>query len=113
MKADAPTTPPGGYREVWRIAWPLIVSTGSFTLMQFVDRVFLANYSAVSIQAALPAGILSFTMICFFVAVAGYANTLVAQYHGANQPESCSRSASNPVPAPTSSAVAAGAWRRM
>ena len=83
---------PGGYREVFRVAWPLIVSTGSFTVMQFFDRIFLARYSATSIQAALPAGILSFTMICGFMAVAGYANTLVAQYHGAGQPDSCSRS---------------------
>lgn len=97
MKPELKESTPGGYREVWHIAWPLIVSTGSFTLMQFVDRVFLANYSSVSIQAALPAGILSFTMICFFMAVAGYANTLVAQYHGANQPESCSRSVAQAV----------------
>lgn len=82
---------PGGYREVLRVAWPLIISTGSFTLMQFIDRVFLARYSTVSIQAALPAGILSFTMICGFMAVAGYANTLVAQYHGAGRPEDCAR----------------------
>lgn len=96
MTSPQPITP-AGYREVWRVAWPLIVSTGSFTLMQFVDRVFLANYSATSIQAALPSGILSFTMICFFMAVAGYANTLVAQYHGAGQPESCSRSVAQAV----------------
>lgn len=83
---------PGGYRDVLSIAWPLIISTGSFTVMQFIDRVFLARYSSVSIQAALPAGILSFTMICGFMAIAGYANTLVAQYHGAGQPQACSRS---------------------
>lgn len=91
MNETRPDSEPGGYREVFRVAWPLIISTGSFTVMQFVDRVFLARYSAVSIQAALPAGILSFTMICGFMAIAGYANTLVAQYHGAGRPESCAR----------------------
>lgn len=83
---------PGGYRDVLAIAWPLIISTGSFTVMQFVDRIFLARYSPLSIQAALPAGILSFTMICGFMAIAGYANTLVAQYHGAGNPHACARS---------------------
>ncbi len=83
---------PGGYAEVLRVAWPLIVSTGSFTLMQFVDRVFLAWHSVTSIQAALPAGMLSFTLISGFMAVAGYANTFVAQYHGAQDPQGCSRS---------------------
>lgn len=88
---------PGGYAEVLRVAWPLIISMGSFTLMQFFDRVFLARYSSVAIQAALPAGILSFTMICFFLALAGYANTFVAQYHGAGDREGCSRATAQGV----------------
>lgn len=82
---------PGGYAEVIRVAWPLIVSMGSFTLMQFFDRVFLSWHSATAIQAALPAGILAFTMSCFFVALAGYVNTFVAQYHGAGDAYGCSR----------------------
>ncbi len=82
---------PGGYREVLRLAYPLIISTGSFSLMQFVDRVFLAQHSTVSIQAALPAGLLSFTMICMFMALAGYANTFVAQYHGRGDAAGCAR----------------------
>ena len=88
---------PGGFREVIQIAWPLVVSMGSFTLMQFVDRMFLAWHSPVSIQAALPAGILSFTFVCAFMALCGYANTFVAQYHGAGDPEGCSRSTAQAV----------------
>lgn len=84
---------PGGYREAIRIAWPLVISMGSFTIMQFFDRMFLAWYSPVAIQAALPAGILSFTMLCGFMALAGYANTFVAQYHGSGDPGGCSRAA--------------------
>lgn len=83
---------PGGYREVWRVAYPLIVSMASFTMMQFCDRMFLAWYSSAAIRAALPAGILSFTMICGFMALAGYANTFVAQYHGAQDKKGCSLS---------------------
>lgn len=82
---------PGGYREAIRIAWPLVLSMGSFTVMQFFDRMFLAWYSPVAIQAALPAGILCFTLICGFMALAGYANTFVAQFHGARNPRGCSR----------------------
>ena len=94
---DQPRHTPGGYREVIHIAWPLVVSMGSFTLMQFVDRMFLAWHSPISIQAALPAGILSFTFICTFMALCGYANTFVAQYHGAGDPEGCSRSTAQAV----------------
>lgn len=75
----------------------MVVSMGSFTLMQFVDRVFLAWHSPVSIQAALPAGILSFTFICTFMALCGYSNTFVAQYHGAEDPVGCSRSTAQAV----------------
>jgi multidrug resistance protein, MATE family len=56
---------------------------GAITLMQFTDRVFLANYSVDAISAALPAGIASFTFISFFMGVANYTNAFVAQYSGA------------------------------
>jgi len=65
------------------ISLPLVASMGSITLMQFTDRIFLANYSVVSIAAALPAGIASFTFISFFMGVANYTNAFVAQYSGA------------------------------
>ncbi len=81
----------GNYREVARVALPLIVGMGVFTVMQFCDRLFLARHSGIAIQAALPAGILSFTFICGFQALAGYAGTFVAQYHGAGRPEGCVR----------------------
>lgn len=93
----APVINPGGYRETLRMAYPLIISTGSFSVMQFADRVFLARHSAVSIQAALPAGLLSFTMVCTFMAMAGYANTFVAQYFGSGDSRGCSRSTAQGV----------------
>jgi MATE family, multidrug efflux pump len=86
-----PPSRPGGYREVWRIAAPIIVTMASFTLMQFFDRVFLARHGSVSLRAALPAGIMAFTLTSFFQMLAGYAGTFVAQYHGANRKKDCGR----------------------
>ncbi len=77
----------GGYEEVLKIAIPMILSMGSWSLMHFVDRMFLAWYSRDALAAALPAGILSYTLGTFFLGTAGYVNTFVAQYMGANQPE--------------------------
>ncbi len=74
---------PNGYRDVLHISLPLVASMGSITLMQFTDRMFLANHSVDAIAAALPGGIASFTTISFFMGVAGYTNTFVAQYTGA------------------------------
>ena len=66
---------PGGVREVWRVATPIIISMMSFTLMQFVDRIFLAHHSSVALRAALPAGTLSFTLTSFFQGLAGFSGT--------------------------------------
>jgi len=76
-----------GYKDVLAISLPLIASMGSITLMEFTDRVFLANYSLDAISAALPAGISSFLFISFFMGVGNYTNAFVAQYIGAGAPE--------------------------
>lgn len=88
QRAAAPARP-GGYREMLAVAVPLIISMGTFTVMQFCDRVFLARYSSAAIQAAVPAGVLSFTFLCIFQSLAGYAGTYVAQYHGAGDSRGC------------------------
>ncbi|MFZ0448143.1 MAG: MATE family efflux transporter [Desulfatiglandaceae bacterium] len=74
---------PNGYRSVLAISLPMVATMGSITLMQFTDRVFLANYSVDAISAALPAGIAAFTCLSFFMGVANYTNAFVAQYTGA------------------------------
>lgn len=73
------------------IAYPLVLSTAGLTINQFVDRIFLGRHSMTEIQAALPAGIISFTMIAGFMALCGYVNTFVAQYEGAGNPAACAR----------------------
>ncbi|NUQ64502.1 MAG: MATE family efflux transporter [Pirellulales bacterium] len=69
------------------LALPLIVSTMSWTVMNFIDRMFLLWHSRESMAASLPAGMLHFTMICLPLGLASYANTFVAQYHGAGRPD--------------------------
>ncbi len=77
----------GGYREVLIIAVPLILSTGAWSLLLFVDRMFLSWYSSDAIAAAMPAGMASFAMMCLFIGTAAYVNTFVAQYFGAKEEE--------------------------
>ena len=73
----------GGYREVWKVALPLLLSQACFVVMQFCDRIMLSRFSSHAIDAALSGGMLAFCFICFFQAVASYAGTFVAQYSGA------------------------------
>ncbi len=74
-----------GYREVLKLALPLILSTSSTSLQHFVDRMFLTWYSPEAIAASVPGGILSFTLMCLFLGTAAYVNPFVAQYYGARQ----------------------------
>lgn len=75
----------GGYREMLVIAIPLILSTATWSVQHFVDRMFLTWYSPETIAAAMPAGMLSFTVISVFMGTAGYVSTFVAQYYGAKR----------------------------
>lgn len=74
---------PCGGREVLAIALPLVISTGSFSIMLFADRMFLLWHSSAEMAASMPAGTLYWTLLCFPLGVASYANTFVAQYFGA------------------------------
>ena len=82
---------PAGYREVLRIAVPLILSTASLTLMLFVDRMFLSWHGQNSVAASTPGGITYFTICCLFMGTAQYVNTIVAQHHGAGDKRACAR----------------------
>jgi MATE family multidrug resistance protein len=68
------------------LAMPLVISTMSFTVMTFIERMFLTHYSLDAVAAAMPAAMLQFTLISFPLGVATYVNTFVAQYEGAGRP---------------------------
>jgi MATE family multidrug resistance protein len=73
----------GGYKELLITAAPLILSTASWSVLQFTDRVFLTWYSPDAVAASMPAGIVNFTFTCLFFGTASYVGTFVAQYYGA------------------------------
>ncbi|MBF0573738.1 MAG: MATE family efflux transporter [Desulfamplus sp.] len=75
------------YKEVINVSLPMVLSMGSITLMEFTDRIFLANYSLDALAAATPAGITAFLFNSFFMGVSGYVNVFIAQYIGANNRE--------------------------
>lgn len=84
--SDRPTTGHGGYRIIFTVSLPLVISTGTTMVMTFTDRVFLSNYSLDAISAALPAGLAAFLFMAFFLGTAEYVNVFVAQYTGAGAP---------------------------
>jgi MATE family multidrug resistance protein len=81
----------GSMRELLQVAVPLILSSGSISLMHVVDRIFLTWYSPDALAAALPAGIMNWTLLALPVGLAAYVNTFVAQYDGAGKRERVSQ----------------------
>jgi MATE family multidrug resistance protein len=76
---------PGGLRQVLILALPLLVSTASWSVMYFIDRLYLLWYSKEGLAAALPAGMLAFDVMCLPLGICGYVTTFVSQYYGAKR----------------------------
>lgn len=79
--------PPGSLRELTSIAVPLVLSAGSLSLMNVIDRMLLTWYSMDSLAASMPGAMMHWTALSVALGIAAYANTFVAQYEGANRPD--------------------------
>src|SRR5436190_12728601 len=77
---------PAGGREVLRVSAPLVVSSFSWTIMTFIDRVMLNWVSGTAMAAAFTASAAWFAMLSLPLGVCSYANTFFAAYDGAGEP---------------------------
>ncbi|MDM7924792.1 MAG: MATE family efflux transporter [bacterium] len=75
----------GGYKDILRLSLPLIFSQGSLSIQTVVDRVFLSWYAPEAVAAAMPSGMIQFTISSLFIGAAGYVGTFTAQYFGAGR----------------------------
>ncbi len=73
---------PGGPREVLALAWPLMLSTGLFSLTIFIDRMLLYAYSDEAAAGAMGAGTMVWAVTTVPVGIFGFTSTFVAQYKG-------------------------------
>ena len=85
------------FKKLLSIAFPMIVSQTSDTVMLFVDRLFLSYLGKLHIAASMSGGLTHFVFVSFFVGVVGYVNAIVAQYYGSEQKNQCARSTSQAV----------------
>lgn len=79
--------PEGSLRELWKISFPLMLSSFSVMLMVFVDRLLLARYSTAALNASVNASTLGWAFVCGWMALASIAEVFVAQYNGAGRKE--------------------------
>lgn len=75
-----------GGRDVLFVSLPLVISSLSWTVMTFVDRVFLKWESGEAMAAAFSASTLWFALLCLPLGVCMYCATFVSQYYGNQQP---------------------------
>lgn len=77
---------PGGYRELIRLALPLVLSTSFMTVQVFLDTVLLAWHDPNEMAASFPAVMWYWLFFGLLQVTAGYTSTFVAQYTGAARP---------------------------
>jgi MATE family multidrug resistance protein len=73
-----------------RLSAPMIVSTVSFTIMQFVDRFMVSRLGTDALAAVLPAGYVSLLPGGFALGAMTSLNTFVSQSLGRNDKAACS-----------------------
>jgi MATE family multidrug resistance protein len=78
-------TRPSGGREVAVLALPLILSTASWAVMHFVDRMFLLWHDPKDTAATLSSGMVLWSIMALPLGIASYVNTFVSQYYGAER----------------------------
>ncbi len=81
----------GGYRELFRIACPLLFLSASNVIMQFVDRKFLGNSSTEEMAASMPSASMINSLTIFFLVTANFSNALISQLYGAMRFRECVR----------------------
>jgi multidrug resistance protein, MATE family len=77
----------GALREVWTVAWPTVLTMTSYTVMQFVDSLMVAQVGPLQVAAQGNGGVWAFTPIVFAFGILTVVNTYVSQNLGAKRPE--------------------------
>ena len=80
-----------GTKEVLTMAWPIMLGTMSFVLMDFVDKLFVSKLGASHLAAVGSAGIWSYTLSVFVLGIAACVSTFASQSLGKGNKENAAR----------------------
>jgi MATE family multidrug resistance protein len=81
----------GGAREVALLAYPIVLTQISHTVMNVVDSLFVGRIGTAELGALGFAGIWLWTVFCAFNGALNGVQTFVSQAHGADEPRTCGR----------------------
>ena len=86
--AAAPNAP-GSLREVWSLAYPVVLTQLSATLMGVIDSAMVGRLGPAELAAVGFGSIWLWTLFSVFYGAASAVQTFVAQHDGAGEPERC------------------------
>jgi len=90
LLSQSHTTDETSLRYMLKLAAPMVVTTISFTIMQFVDRFMVSRLGTDALAAILPAGLVSFLPSSFAIGAMASLNTFVSQSLGRGVKKDCS-----------------------
>jgi len=94
---QARNLPPPTLGRLVNLALPIVISRASYSVMLFVNRLFLSRVGKHELAASMSGGLTSMVLSAFVEGVVGYVTALVAQYYGAESPEKCTQSTTQAV----------------
>jgi MATE family multidrug resistance protein len=77
--------------EVFRVALPLMISAGTFSLVLFADRTLLLYYDGPSMSASMAGGALFWVVSCLPVGIVSMTGAIVGQHIGAGEQDRIGR----------------------
>lgn len=72
-------------RELLRLAWPITISTVSFSAMNLVSTAFVASTGADELAGVGLGGVVAFALVCFGIGLLRGAKTVISQAVGAQR----------------------------
>jgi MATE family multidrug resistance protein len=75
------------YKEILKLAWPLIIANSFWNIQLTIDRVYLGMYSTEALGAAMAVMGVFWVPMALLQQTAGYITAFVAQYFGAKESE--------------------------
>jgi multidrug resistance protein, MATE family len=74
--------PIGSKREFWALTWPLMIGLLSSTFMLFADRLLLARWNPMALNAAVTSGMAYYLFLVIPMGIVEIAEVLVGRLHG-------------------------------
>ncbi|MEP7265249.1 MAG: MATE family efflux transporter [Bacteroidota bacterium] len=75
-----------GYRDIWKISWPIMISGLANTVINFMDIAFVSHVGETELAASAIGGVFYFVMVMLGVAIGIGSQIMIARKAGENKP---------------------------